>query len=73
MARWFNIGGPCIAADHYMLSATERLPEVASLIKKKQYFVVHAPRQCGKTTAFQALADEINAKGEKAAFYVICC
>ena len=47
-----------------MLPATERLPEVASLIRKQQYFVVHAPRQCGKTTAFQALADEINAKGE---------
>ena len=69
MARWFNIGGPCNPADNYMLSATERLPEVVSLINKKQYFVVHAPRQCGKTTAFQALADEINAKGEMAALY----
>ena len=69
MARWFNIGGPCNPADNYMLSATERLPEVVSLINKKQYFVVHAPRQCGKTTAFQALADEINAKGDMVALY----
>ena len=69
MARWFNIGGPCNAANHYMLPATGRLPKVMSLIRKQQYFVVHAPRQCGKTTAFQALADEINAKGEMAAFY----
>ena len=69
MARWFNIGGPCNPAKNYMLSATERLPEVVSLINKEQYFVVHAPRQCGKTTAFQALADEINAKGEMAALY----
>ena len=52
-----------------MLSAMARLPEVASLVRKKQYFVVHAPRQCGKTTAFQALADEINAKGEMVAHY----
>ena len=50
MARWFNIGGPCIAAKHYMLPAVERLPEVMSLIRKEQYFVVHAQRQCGKTT-----------------------
>ena len=64
MARWFNIGGPCNAADHYMLSATERLPDVASLIRKKQYFVVHAPRQCGKTTAFLSFANETNAKGD---------
>ena len=69
MARWFNIGGPCIAADHYMLPAAERLPDVMSLIRKKQYFLVHAPRQCGKTTAFRALMQEINAKGEMAAMY----
>ena len=52
-----------------MLPASERLPEVKSLIRKKQYFVVHAPRQCGKTTAFRALMDEINAKGDMAAMY----
>ena len=60
MSRWFNIGGPCIAAKHYMLPASKRLPDVWSLIRKEQYFVVHAPRQCGKTTAFRALMDEIN-------------
>ena len=37
--------------------------------RKKQYFVVHAPRQCGKTTAFQALANEINARGDAVALY----
>ena len=67
MARWFNIGGPCIAAKHYMLPAAERLPEVMSLIRKEQYFVVHAQRQCGKTTAFRARMDEINEKGEMVA------
>ena len=69
MARWFNIGGPCNPAKHYMLSAMARLPEVAGLVRKEQYFVVHAPRQCGKTTAFQVLADEINARGEMVAHY----
>ena len=28
------------------------------------YFVVHAPRQCGKTTAFLSFANETNAKGD---------
>ena len=41
-----------------MLPASERLPDVRALIRKEQYFVVHAPRQCGKTTAFRALMDE---------------
>ena len=40
-----------------------------SLIRKEQYFVVHAQRQCGKTTAFLALAKEINAKAERVAMY----
>ena len=52
-----------------MLSAMERLPEVAGLIRKRQYFVVHAPRQCGKTTAFLSFANETNAKGEAVALY----
>jgi hypothetical protein len=35
----------------------------------ERYFVIHAPRQTGKTTALQALAAEINAKGEMTALY----
>ena len=54
--RYFNIGGLCNAAKNYMLPAAKRLPEVMKLIAKEQYFVIHAQRQCGKTTAFQALA-----------------
>ena len=49
MERFFNIAGPCVAAKHYMLPATERLPEVPMLIRRGLYFVVHAPRQSGKT------------------------
>ena len=51
MERYFNIGGPCFPVQHYMLPAMARLPQVAGLIRKSQYFVVHAQRQCGKTTA----------------------
>ena len=69
MERFFNIAGPCKPSDHYMLPAMARLPDVPSLIRKKQYFVVHAQRQCGKTTAFLALAKEINAKDERVALY----
>ena len=69
MGRYFNIGGPCSPADHYTLPAMARLPQVVPLIGKKQYFVVHAQRQCGKTTAFLALANEMNAKDEAVAIY----
>ena len=69
MGKFFNIAGPCNPEDHYMLPATERVPDVMRLIADKAYFVVHAQRQCGKTTAFRALVDDINAKGERLAMY----
>jgi AAA domain len=59
MARWFNISGPCEPEVHYMLSPTIRLPNLERLIEQRSYFVIHAPRQTGKTTAMLALAQEL--------------
>jgi type II secretory pathway predicted ATPase ExeA len=66
----FNIHGPCIADEHYMLQALVRQTKVQQLIEDKQYFVLHAPRQSGKTTFLQAMTDEINAKGQ---YYALFC
>ncbi|WP_322749249.1 MULTISPECIES: ATP-binding protein [unclassified Frankia] len=67
MTRSFNTTGPCVPSDHYMIPASERLPEAPDLIEAKKYFVLHAPRQTGKTTALQALAAELTASGRYAA------
>ncbi|MDR1611472.1 MAG: ATP-binding protein, partial [Planctomycetota bacterium] len=67
--KYFNIAGPCIPGEHYMLPAIERLPEARRLAERKQYFVIHAARQSGKTTLLQALTDEINAAGRLYALY----
>jgi hypothetical protein len=64
MTRWFNTAGPCNPVDHYMLPAMERLPEVAQLVERRGYFVVHAPRQVGKTTALMSLARSLTAEGK---------
>ena len=69
MEKYFNTAGPCISAKHYMLPALDRLPGIRRLVSMERYFVVHAPRQTGKTTALNALVDEINAKGDVAALY----
>ena len=69
MERYFNIAGPCFPDEHYMLPALDRLPEIRRLVRRGQYFVIHAPRQTGKTTALKALAREINEKGDMAALY----
>lgn len=55
--RYFNTAGPVNCADHYCLPPLERfdLAEVMMLIAQRKYFVLHAPRQTGKTTCLLAL------------------
>jgi len=68
--RYFNTTGPCDPALHYMLPASTRLPRARQLIDQGRYFVVHAPRQTGKTTTVTALAREVTAAGGHAALRV---
>ncbi|MEL7246272.1 MAG: AAA family ATPase, partial [Cyanobacteria bacterium J06573_2] len=70
MSRWFNIAGPCQEDIHYMLSPTRRLPDLENLIQQRSYFVIHAPRQTGKTTAMLALAQQLTATGDYAAVMI---
>ncbi|MEI6416055.1 MAG: ATP-binding protein, partial [Pseudomonadota bacterium] len=53
--RFFNTAGPCRPEWHYTVESLHRLPEVRSLIEERHYFVIHAPRQTGKTTYLYAL------------------
>ena len=63
MARYFNTTGPCDPALHYALPAEDRLPELAPFFDRQQYFVLHAPRQTGKTTAMRAVAARLRSEG----------
>jgi hypothetical protein len=72
MGRIFNTAGPCDPADHYILPPESRLPRVGRLIDEKLYFVVHAPRQTGKTTSFRSLARRLTAEGSYAAIHASC-
>ena len=58
----FNTEGPVVAADHYHIPPLERidLDDVLGLVRGKKYFVLHAPRQTGKTSALLALRDLLN-------------
>ena len=64
--RSFNTAGPVVPADHYCIPPLERLDleEVLGLIRGKRYFVLHAPRQTGKTSALLALRDLLNSGAE---------
>ncbi|MCY4372545.1 MAG: ATP-binding protein [Spirochaetaceae bacterium] len=72
--RKFNTEGPVIADRHYCIPPLERLnlDEVLELIRDMRYFVLHAPRQTGKTSALLALRDLLNsgAAGDFRCVYV---
>ncbi|HEX3715570.1 MAG TPA: ATP-binding protein [Trebonia sp.] len=55
-----------------MLPPEPRLPEARALIERGRYFVVHAPRQSGKTTSLAAVARELNEAGAHAALLFSC-
>ena len=60
--RFFNTEGPVRPDDHYAISPLDRMDvdELLGLIRAKRYFVLHAPRQTGKTSALIALRDLLN-------------
>lgn len=70
--KFFNTTGPCRPNRHYMLPAIERLSDAFEHIERGQYFVVHAPRQTGKTTSLGQLASHLTAEGRYLALRFSC-
>lgn len=68
--RRFNTTGPNDPRTCYTLPALRRIGDMRRLIDDTLYFVIHAPRQVGKTTAILTLANELTAEGEYAAVVV---
>ena len=55
--KFFNTAGPIQPDIHYNIDPLTRidLEELESLIYQRKYFVLHAPRQTGKTSCLLAL------------------
>ncbi len=70
MPRHFNTAGPCDPEIHYMLPPLVRLPSLLDLVEQRTYFVIHAPRQTGKTTTMLAFAKQLTAAGKFSAVMV---
>jgi len=70
--RKFNTAGPCNPERHYLIPPEGRLPEARPLVDGQAYFVLHAPRQTGKTTTLLTLAAALTAEGRYAALYMSC-
>ena len=70
MERFFNTAGPQ-TPQAYTIDPLTRidLDDVLTLIRQQRYFVVHAPRQTGKTSCLLALRDYLNSNGEYISVY----
>ena len=72
--RTFNTTGPVRPERHYCVPPLERvdLEDLLALVRDERYFVLHAPRQTGKTSTLLALRDLLNsgAHGEYRCVYV---
>ena len=65
MKRYFNTTGRCVPEKHYMVPPFRNMDgEIMRLIEAEQYFLIHAPRQTGKTTFLHAFAKRLNEEGE---------
>ncbi len=69
--KHFNTTGAVKPDIHYCIPPLERIntKEILGLIAAEKYFVLHAPRQTGKTTCLRALAAEMNRRGEYRVVY----
>jgi len=72
MQRHFNTTGPVHPAKHYSIDPMQRLDweEVQQLIAAEKFFVLHAPRQTGKTSTLLAMMDVLNQSGDYTALYI---
>jgi hypothetical protein len=71
MNRFFNTTGLCNPERHYMVDPFRNLyDDVLRLINNGQYFLIHAPRQTGKTTFLHQLAHRLNREGNHVS--VVC-
>ena len=70
MTRQFNTAHANRPEQHYTLPPLERLsPDVSDLVADGYYFVLHAPRQSGKTTSMMALAAKLRQEGRYAVVF----
>lgn len=69
--KFFNTAGPIKPDIHYNVNPLIRIDidEIENLIRQQKYFILHAPRQTGKTSSLLALRDYLNAQGNYIAVY----
>ncbi|MGB3918843.1 MAG: AAA-like domain-containing protein [Thiothrix litoralis] len=72
MNKHFTTSGPVVPSKHYCIDPMQRLDweEIRYLIGAEKYFVLHAPRQTGKTSTLLAMMEVLNQSDEYNTLYV---
>ena len=68
MQKFFNTAGACVPTKNYMLQPY--FTQIKKLIDAERYFILHAPRQTGKTTLMLQLMEHLNQEDEYITLYV---
>jgi len=71
MEKFFNNAGPSVTRKHYNIDPLQRIDvdNIEHLIAQERYFVLHAPRQTGKTTCLLSLMQHLNQQGDYQVLY----
>jgi hypothetical protein len=68
--KFFNIAGPVIPGRHYFLPQRLDIQKIDELISRNYYFILHAPRQTGKTSAIFQLVQHLREGNQYTPLYV---
>ena len=68
--RRFSVAGPVDPEVHYAVPPLSRLdlPRIFHLVDGREYFVLHAPRQTGKTSVLGALQERLADEGWRSVY-----
>lgn len=71
MEKFFNTAGPIVPELHYYIPSFERIDwdEIQNFADSRKYFLLHAPRQTGKTSALLEMMEQFNQDNRYAAVY----
>lgn len=62
MKRRFNTTGLCVPDMHYMVDLSDRINMIVKMVEDGYYFTINRPRQYGKTTILNAVANKLREK-----------
>jgi len=68
--KYFNTVGVTNPEKHYFLPHRLNWHQLEEFIEKEYYFILHAPRQSGKTTAIKEFVDHLNKEGNYSALHM---